>query len=138
MWVGEVLKLRPKDVEDRKAIIRDPKSGKETEVAFLPQKVADRLQKYITDKKIKTEDSIFPITYAAARIVVRKTGDLVGITLKPHDLRRHAATYASRSGTPLEIISKILLRHSNLSTTQIYLGKISDSEAMQWIDSLHG
>jgi integrase len=59
----EVLKLRPKDVEDRRAIIRDPKSGKEAEVAFLPQKVADRLQKYISDKGIKLEDKIFPITY---------------------------------------------------------------------------
>jgi integrase/recombinase XerD len=50
----------------------------------------------------------------------------------------HAATYASRSGTPLEIVSKVLLRHSNLSTTQRYLGKISDAEAMRWIDNLHG
>jgi hypothetical protein len=29
-----------KDIEDRKAIIRDPDSGKEAEVAFLPQNVA--------------------------------------------------------------------------------------------------
>jgi integrase/recombinase XerD len=113
--VGEVLKLTPKDIEDRKAIIRDPKGGKEAEVAFLPQKVADRLQKYITDSGIGPDDRIFPITYAAARIVVKKAGDLVGIHLKPHDLRRHAATYASRSGTPLEIVSKILLRHSSLA-----------------------
>jgi integrase len=63
---------------------------------------------------------------------------LVGIHLRPHDLRRHAATYASRSGTPLEIVSKLLLRHSNLSTTQIYLGKVSDVEAIRWIDNLHG
>ena len=138
MRVGEVLKLTPKDIEDRKAIIRDPKSGKEAEVAFLPQKVADRLQKYISDNGIKPEDRIFPVTYAAARIVVKKAGDLVGIHLKPHDLRRHAATYASRSGTPLEIISKVLLRHSNLSITQRYLGKISDAEAIRWIDNLHG
>ena len=62
MRVGEVLKLRPKDIEDRKAIIRDPKSGKETEVAFLPQKVADRLQKYINDIGIGPDDRIFPIT----------------------------------------------------------------------------
>jgi len=138
MRVGEVLKLRPKDIEDRKAIIRDPKSGKEAEIAFLPQKVADRLQKYISDSSIKPDDRIFPITYAAARIVVKKAGDLVGIHLKPHDLRRHAATYASRSGTPLEIVSKVLLRHSNLSTTQRYLGKISDADAIRWIDNLHG
>ena len=83
-------------------------------------------------------EPIFPIKYAAARIVVKKAGDLVGIHLRPHDLRRHAATYASRSGTPLEIVSKVLLRHSNLSTTQRYLGKISDAEAIRWIDSLHG
>ena len=36
MRVGEVLKLKPHDIEDRKVIIRDPKSGKEIEVAFLP------------------------------------------------------------------------------------------------------
>jgi integrase len=35
-------------------------------------------------------------------------------------------------------VSKVLLRHSNLSTTQRYLGKISDAEAMRWIDNLHG
>jgi integrase len=60
------------------------------------------------------------------------------IDLNPHDLRRHAATYASRSGTPLEIVSKIILRHSNLSTTQRYLGKVNDTEAMRWIDNLFG
>ncbi|MDB4444600.1 site-specific integrase [bacterium] len=138
MRVGEVLKLKAKDIEDRKATIRDPKSGKEAEVAFLPQKVADRLQKFIRDKGIEPGGRIFPITYAAARIVVKKAGNLVGIHLRPHDLRRHAATYASRSGTPLEIVSKVLLRHSNLSTTQRYLGKVSDLEAMRWIDNLHG
>jgi integrase len=136
--VGEVLKLTPNDILDRKLILNDTESGKEAEVAYLPQKVADRPQKYISDNGIGHDDRIFPITYAAARIIVKKAGDLVGIHLKPHDLRRHAATYASCSGTPIEIVSKILLRHSCLSITQIYLGKISDAEAMRWIDKLHG
>lgn len=138
MRVGEVLSLIPMDIQDRKLIIRGPKSGKETEVVFLPKKVADRLKKYVRENGIKPNARIFPITYAAARVVVKKAGELVGIHIRPHDLRRHAATYASRSGTPLEIVSKVLLRHSNLSTTQRYLGKISDAEAMRWIDSLHG
>ena len=138
MRVGEVLSLIPMDIQDRKLIIRGPKSGKETEVVFLPKKVADRLKKYVRENGIKPDARIFPITYAAARVVVKKAGELVGIHIRPHDLRRHAATYASRSGTPLEIVSKVLLRHSNLSTTQRYLGKISDAEAMRWIDSLHG
>lgn len=138
MRVGEVLKLRSIDIEDRKAIIHDPKSGKEAEAVFLPLKVAHRLRRYIRENKIKPDARIFPITYAAARLIVRKAGEMVNVHVKPHDLRRHAATYASRSGTPLEIVSKVLLRHSNLSTTQRYLGKISDVEAMRWIDNLHG
>ena len=138
MCIGEVLKLRTMDVDERNLLIKNPKSGRQTEVVYIPQKVADRLQKYISDNGIEPDDRTFPITYAAARIVVKKAGELVGIHLKPHDLRRHAATYASRSGTPLEIVSKVLLRHSNLSITQRYLGKISDVEAMRWIDKLHG
>jgi integrase/recombinase XerD len=137
MRIGEVLKITPTDIEDRKAIIQDPKSGKEAEAVFLPQKVADRLRRYIRGKQIEPNTRIFPITYSAARLIVIKAGEMVGVRVRPHDLRRHAATYASRSGTPLEIISKVLLRHSNLSTTQRYLGKISDVEAIRWIDNLH-
>ena len=138
MRIGEVLNLTPMDIEDRKVIIQFPKSVSASEAVFLPQKIIDRMRNYIREKKIKPETRIFPITYADARLVVKKAGDLVNIKVRPHDLRRHAATYASRSGTPLEIVSKVLLRHSNLATTQKYLGKISDSEAIRWIDYLHG
>ena len=137
MRVGEILKLTLRDIEDRKVIPRDPKSGKEAEVVFIPPKVADRLKEYIRNKGIGPDQRIFPITYPAARAVVKKAGGLVEINLRSHDPRRHAATYASRSGTPLEIISKIILRHANLSTTQLYLGKVSDTEAMRWIENLY-
>ena len=138
MRIGEVLKLTPNDVGDRKLLLREPKSGRETEIIFIPQKVADRLKGYVEAQQIGLHDRIFPICYEAARSVVIKAGKLVGIHLRPHDLRRHAATYASRSGVPIEIISKLILRHSNLSTTQIYLGKISDSEALKWIETIYG
>jgi integrase/recombinase XerD len=35
-------------------------------------------------------------------------------------------------------VSKVILRHANLSTTQRYLGKVSDTEAMRWIENLYG
>ena len=136
--VSEVLKLRPKDIEDQKLIIRDPKSGKEVESAFIPQKLSDRLDEYVRMKGIKPDARIFPLSYAAVRIMVKKAGKLVGIDIKTHDFRRHGATYASRSGTPIEIISKIILRHANLSTTQRYLGRVTDIEAIRWIENLYG
>jgi integrase/recombinase XerD len=138
MRVGEILKLTPRDIEERKLILTDPKSGKEAEVVFIPQKAADRLKDYIRYKGIGSDQRIFSITYPAARSVVKKAGRLGKINLKPHDLRRHAATYASRSGTPIEIVSKVIFLHANLSITQRYLGKVSDMEAMRWIENLYG
>jgi integrase/recombinase XerD len=138
MRIGEVLKLTPRDIEDRKLTLRSPKSGREREIVFIPQKVADRLKEYINNKGIGPEERIFPISYTAGREVVNKAGKLVKIHLRPHDLRRHAATYASRSGVPIEIVSKVILRHANLSTTQRYLGTVSDVEAIRWIDNLYG
>jgi integrase len=116
MRIGEVLKLTAGDVQDRKLYLREPKSGREAEVVFIPQKVANRLNQYIRDKGIEPDQRIFPITYSAARSVIVKAGKMVGIRMRPHDLRRHSASFASRSGAPLEIISKIILRHANLST----------------------
>ena len=70
--------------------------------------------------------------------MVKNAGKVVGVNLRPHDLRRHAATYASRAGTPLEIVSKVILRHADLTTTQRSLGNVSDIEAIRWIENLHG
>lgn len=137
MRINEVLKLTASDINDRRLTLRDPKSGREKEFIFIPQRLADRLKDYIREKDIQPQQRIFPICYESAREMVAKAGNVVGIHLRPHDLRRHAATYASRSGVPIEIISKIILRHSNLSTTERYLGKVSDVEALKWIDTLY-
>jgi integrase/recombinase XerD len=62
---------------------------------------------------------------------------VAGIHPRSHDLRRHAATFASRSGVPIELVSKIILRHANLSTAQRYLGKLSDVAVMRCIENLY-
>ena len=72
MRVGEVLKLTPNDILDRKLILNDTKSGKEQELIFIPQKVADRLKEYVCAQKIAPRQMIFPICYGAARALVEK------------------------------------------------------------------
>ena len=115
--IREVVKLTPSDANDQKLTLRNPKSGREHEFIFIPQRIADRLKDYIRKKGIQSHQRIFPICYETSREMVAKAGSVVGVHLRPHDLRRHAATYASRSGVPIEIVSKIILRHLNLSTT---------------------
>ena len=120
MRIGEVLKVRAGDVSDQKIILYDPKSGKESEAVYIPKKVAERLKEYISAKNLSPNERIFPFGYSRARDIVIEAGRLVNIQLKSHDLRRHAATYASRSGTPIEIVSKVILRHANLATTKSF------------------
>jgi integrase/recombinase XerD len=136
--IGEVLAIGVKDIEGRKITVHNPKSGKDSEVIFMPEQVANRLKAYIQRKGLKEHDRAFNVCYGTARTMINRLGKKVGIRLNPHDLRRHSATFASRNGVPLEIISKVLLRHQNLKTTQVYLGKVSDSEAIRWMDILHG
>jgi len=136
--IGEVLSIRVRDIDGRKILVHNPKSGKEAEAIFLPEPIANRLRAYIQTADLKKDDRVFKLCYSAARTRINRLGQKVGIKLKPHDLRRHSATFASRNGMPLEIISKVLLRHQNLKTTQVYLGKVSEAEAIRWMDILHG
>ena len=79
--IDEVLKLKPVDVDGQRLIPENPKSGREAETVFIPQKVAERLRQYIRRKAIGPTRRIFPITYAAALVVVKKVGKLDGVKL---------------------------------------------------------
>ncbi len=136
--IGELLKIKVADVSDRTITLREPKSGKEAETAYMPENVSRKLAEYVKEKAFQGEERIFPICYSTARSLIRKLGAKLDVRVSPHDLRRYSATYASRNGIPLEIVSKVILRHQDLKTTQVYLGKISDSEAIKWMDILHG
>jgi len=103
----------------------------------MPEQVAKRLDEYIQKEALASGDRLFSICYSTARSLVKQYGEKLNVKISPHDLRRHSATYASRNGVPLEIISKVILRHQDLKTTQMYLGKVSDSEAIRWMDTLH-
>lgn len=52
--------------------------------------------------------------------IIRKRGRKVGIHAHPHKFRRTCATFALRSGMPIEQVSK-MLGHEDIGTTQRYL-----------------
>jgi integrase/recombinase XerD len=136
--IGELLNIRASDISERKIVITQSKSGKEAETAFMSEQIAKRLKEYVKDKDLSAEDRLFPVCYSTARTFIKNLGKRLNLTISPHDLRRYSATHASRNGVPLEIISKVILRHQDLKTTQVYLGKVSDDEAIRWMDILHG
>jgi integrase/recombinase XerD len=102
--IGEVLAIRVNDIQGRKITLHNPKSGKEDELIFMPEPVANRLKAYIQSKGLKEQDRVFNLCYSTARTMINKLGKKMGIKLNPHDLRRHSATFASRKmGYPLKL-----------------------------------
>jgi integrase len=59
MKVSEILKLTPADILERKLILNDTKSGREQELIFIPQKLADRLKEYVRIQQIEPTQMIF-------------------------------------------------------------------------------
>ena len=96
MRISEVLKLTPSDINDRRLTLRDPKSGREQEFIFIPQRLADRLKDYIREIGIQPHQRIFPICYEAAREMVAKAGGVVGIHLGSS---QHATGHRRRCGS---------------------------------------
>jgi hypothetical protein len=79
----EGLQLTPSDIQDRKLILKSSKSGKEREIVFILQKVADRLREYVISRETGFDQRIFPISYTAGRRVLNKAGKVVGNHLRP-------------------------------------------------------
>jgi len=99
--IGEVLNLRVADLSGRKILIHEPKSGRDAEVAFMPEHIATRLAEYVAGKQLSADDRVFPLCYTTVRNLVTGLGKRLNVKISPHDLRRHSATYASRNGVPL-------------------------------------
>jgi len=59
MRIGEVLKLTSNDINEKKLTLRDPKSGREQEFVFIPQKVADRLRDYVKENCVQPDQRVF-------------------------------------------------------------------------------
>ncbi len=140
MRISEVLGMRAQDLNVAAAWITlpNPKFGRQGEVVQLHQKLTQMIADYIREKDIASGDRVFPISYTTAHRMVVRRGRASGIKISPHDFRRHAATQASRAGVALELISKVILRHADIATTQRYLGEVSAAEGRHVMESLHG
>jgi integrase/recombinase XerD len=104
MRIGEVLKLKPEDIDGVKITLWHPKSGSDREIVFIAKRVVERLRAYVGDENLRAGDRIFSLTHNGARLALNRAADRFGIASRPHELRRYAATFASRSGVRLEVV----------------------------------
>lgn len=63
-----------------------------------------------------------PLGQTGINVVVKKAGNLIGVSLRPHDLRRTFSNLLEHQGFTIEDISRAM-RHENISTTSVYLDR---------------
>lgn len=136
MRISEVLGIKPKHFnhDNYTITLENPKSGRQGEVVYCKRKLFSRLVDYATEAGVSNNDHVFNFSYSTGWRLISKLGKKYGIKIEPHDLRRFAATSASRAGMPLEMVSKVVLRHADLATTQLYLGTVTPAEASRAIE----
>ena len=121
--VGEVLKLRSGDVDDRKLSLQDPKSGRQVEIVFIPQKVMSRLYQYIKNhvSKAQSKDqNIFNIGERRwKQILSKESNKILGRHINPHLFRHSCNQWLRSKGWDVKERQRYL-GHENPSTTMIY------------------
>ena len=126
MWrtgvrVSEVINVTPKDIEYKNGVvnIRKAKGGKQRRVP-LDQDTLKMLSDYVLALNTPEDRPIFNLTTRQIENIVKKYGNTIGVNVHPHMLRHSFAIHLVRSGMDLRRL-QLLLGHSSLNMTQIYL-----------------
>jgi len=119
--VSELINIRPRDVEWSNQVINITKAkrGKQRRV-LLDESTLKMLSEYILTQKIQEDQPIFGLTRRHIGRIVKKYGNAIGARVHPHTLRHSFAIHLVRSGMDLRRL-QLLLGHSSLNMTQIYL-----------------
>ncbi|HUP51734.1 MAG TPA: site-specific tyrosine recombinase/integron integrase [Longimicrobiales bacterium] len=125
--VGEVVRLRPSDLDVERGLLRVRKGkGRKDRYTLLAKRALEAVRIYLA--AFPTESWLFPSTtpdrHLATRSVqrvVKRAAQAAGIAkeVTTHTLRHSFATHLLEGGTNLRVIQE-LLGHQSARTTQIY------------------
>jgi site-specific recombinase XerD len=140
MWrsgvrVSEVINVTPDDIEYKNNVvnIRKAKGGRQRRV-LIGDKTLKMLSDYTAIQNIPDNQPIFPIRREQVFKLVKKYGKMIGVNIHPHTLRHSFAIHLVRSGMDLRRL-QMLLGHSSLSITQIYL-QFKDDDLREAYDKI--
>ncbi len=125
--ISELANLRPSDIDSDRKQIRVIGKGNKYRYTLLSDNTLDMLrvywraykpERYLFEGQVKGKPISHPTIQLVFRLAIKKTGIKKEATV--HSLRHSFATHLLESGTNLKII-QMLLGHSSLRTTSIYL-----------------
>ena len=133
--VSELLNIKPIDIEYKNKVVNivKAKGGKQRRVP-LDSDTLNMLSDYVLTQKLREDRPMFGITRRHVGRILKKYGRGVGTDIHPHTLRHSYAIHLVRSGMDLRRV-QLLLGHSNLNTTQIYL-QFKDEDLREVYDKI--
>ncbi|MGB8310891.1 MAG: tyrosine-type recombinase/integrase [Halobacteriota archaeon] len=123
MRISELLSIRPQDLEAHNQVVNITKAkGNKQRRVMLDTETFAMLSTYISNTNIPVSRPVFAFSSVWAWKLVKKYARMAGLsdTIHPHTLRHSYAVRMVRSGTDMRSV-QLLLGHSNLNTTQVYL-----------------
>lgn len=131
--ISDILDTKVSDIEDGFIKLYEQKTGKAKTVK-LNSKLHLLLNNFIHANKLGSEDYIFfsnkdkadHIKRSRADKIIRHAGDMVGVRLSAHSLRKTFGYLAYKSGTDISLLMQIF-NHSSASVTLRYIGITQDN-----------
>lgn len=114
--VSELVNLRKKDIQEDNLIVRGGKGGRDR---VIPIKNDLRNILLVFSDQMNAEDYLFKLTDRQVRNIIKKY-EISGYHAHPHTLRHSFAVHCLRGGMNIRAL-QMILGHSSLGTTQIYL-----------------
>ncbi len=127
------LKVGDIDLESGVLIVREGK-GRKDRMVNLTSSLAEKLGPYLEGRD-KDQEILEGLTPAAISDIIRRYAKKADVDLHTHSLRDYFATRLVDRQVDLEMVRR-LLGHSNLNTTQRYLGRTDEQrrEAIARLD----
>jgi integrase len=130
--ISDILKSKVKDCVRGYWKDREEKTGKEKIIQLNP-KLQLLIRDYVEAHKLQDEDYLFfsnknkakPISRIQAHRIVAHAGDMVGLTLSCHSLRKTFGYIAYKNGVDLSLLQYIF-NHSSQAVTLRYIGVTQD------------
>jgi integrase len=139
--IGDLLNLKYTDLnlEQRSVQLTEAKTGKQKSIRLNATAIAiitRRQQENISDtwlfqvncNRAKNK----PISRTSVSRVFKEVGDILGLNINTHSMRKSRGMAMYQDGVPIEKIAKVL-NHSNTTSTLRYLG-ITQAEVLQTYD----
>jgi integrase len=139
--IGDLLSLKYADLnlEERLLKVTEAKTGKQKNIRLNAPAIAvivRRKQDHAGDTWLFQVNSNRAknkaISRASVSRVFKEAGDILGLTINTHSMRKSRGMAMYSDGVPIEKIAKVL-NHSNTSSTLRYLG-ITQEQVLQTFD----